>query len=65
MQAPRAPSHDGGVDQAFRWAKKKQLADILTKGSFTADSWNVLMKLCLIVPLSERTYKDKTLKSLK
>lgn len=44
---------------------KEQLADILTKGSFTADSWSVLMKLCLIVPLSDWKYKDKTLKSLK
>ena len=27
---------------------KEQIADILTKGSFTADAWNVLCKLCVI-----------------
>ncbi len=31
---------------------KEQIADILTKGSFTADAWNVLCKLCVIQPAS-------------
>ncbi len=31
---------------------KEQIADILTKGSFTADAWNVLCKLCVILPAS-------------
>ena len=31
---------------------KEQLADILTKGSFTAEAWNALLGLCLILPKS-------------
>ena len=31
---------------------KEQMADILTKGSFTADSWNSLTKLILMIPSS-------------
>ena len=31
---------------------KEQIADILTKGSFTADAWSVLCKLCVIRPAS-------------
>ena len=34
---------------------KEQIADILTKGSFTADAWNALCKLCVILP--ESSYK--------
>lgn len=30
---------------------KEQSADILTKGSFTADTWLVLCNLCLIIPI--------------
>ena len=43
---------------------KEQMADILTKGSFTADAWNSLLQLCLIIPPSSRTYLEsiKTLK---
>ena len=29
---------------------KEQLADILTKGSFTAEAWNALLMLCMILP---------------
>ena len=32
--------------------KKEQIADILTKGSFTAEAWNALCKLCVIQPAS-------------
>ena len=35
---------------------KEQLADILTKGSFTAEAWNTLMNLCLILPPQSRKY---------
>ena len=31
---------------------KDQIADIFTKGSFTAEAWNVLCKLCVIQPAS-------------
>ena len=31
---------------------ENQIADILTKGSFTAEAWNVLCKLCVILPAS-------------
>ena len=31
---------------------KEQVADILTKGSFTDEAWNSLRKLCVILPLS-------------
>ena len=31
---------------------KEQLADVLTKGSFTAEAWNTLLQLCLILPRS-------------
>ena len=34
---------------------KDQIADISTKGSFTAEAWNVLCKLCVIQPA--RSYK--------
>ena len=44
---------------------KEQHADILTKGSFTADAWNQLLALCLILPPSTRKYLDKSLKTLK
>ena len=43
---------------------KEQLADILTKGSFTADAWKTLMNLCLIQRPEEREYVN-TLKPLK
>ena len=35
---------------------KEQIADILTEGSFTAEAWNVLCKLCVIQPAS--SYKQ-------
>ena len=35
---------------------KEQLADILTKGSFTAEAWKTLMNLCLILPPQSRKY---------
>ena len=38
---------------------KEQLADILTKGSFTSDAWNFLCKLCLILPSSSLKEKPK------
>ena len=44
---------------------KEQLGDIFTKGSFTADSWNALLKLSLMMPPSARQYLDKSLKPLK
>ena len=31
---------------------KEQIADSITKGSFTADAWNLLCKLCVILPSS-------------
>ena len=43
---------------------KEQLADILTKGSFTADAWDTLMKLCLIQGPEDRKYLN-ILKPLK
>ena len=43
---------------------KEQLADILTKGSFTADAWNTLLNLCLISSPDSRKYLN-TLKPLK
>ena len=37
---------------------KEQLADILTRGSFTADAWNTLLNLCLILrPEKTRIYQ--------
>ena len=33
---------------------KEQLGDILTKGSFTADAWNSLLSLSLMLPPSNR-----------
>ena len=36
---------------------KEQIADILTNGSFTAEAWNSLCKLCVFCLLS--TYKHK------
>ena len=44
---------------------KEQLADILTKGSFTADAWNALLHLCHIIPPVSRKYVDSQLKTLK
>ena len=44
---------------------KEQLGDILTKGSFTADAWNSLLRLSLMMPPSCRNYVDKSLKPLK
>jgi hypothetical protein len=32
---------------------KEQLADIFTKGSFTAEAWNVLLGLCQVLPISQ------------
>ena len=43
---------------------KEQLADILTKGSFTADAWNALLRLSLMIPPSARKYVEN-LKLLK
>ena len=37
---------------------KEQLADILTKGSFTAEAWLTLCKLCLIFPVSNFQKKN-------
>ena len=39
---------------------KEQAADILTKGSFTAEAWNVLCNLCLIKPISESHHEPQT-----
>ena len=44
---------------------KEQLGDILTKGSFTADAWQALLKLSLMMPSCGRKYVDKSLKPLK
>ena len=44
---------------------KEQMADILTKGSFTWDAWAKLLGLCLILPPSSRKYLDSNLKTLK
>ena len=50
----------------MKWVgTKEQLGDILTKGSFTADSWNSLLKLALMLPPSARKYIDGSLKPLK
>ena len=38
---------------------KEQLADILAKGSFTAEAWNTLSKLCLILPKSTIKLQQK------
>ena len=35
---------------------KEQLGDILTKGSFTAQAWNDLLHLSLMLPSSSRNY---------
>ena len=35
---------------------KEQLADILAKGSFTADAWNTLLNQCLIFSPESRKY---------
>ena len=43
---------------------KEQLGDILTKGSFTAQAWNDLLVLALMLPPSHRKYIEK-LTSLK
>ena len=43
---------------------KEQLGDILTKGSFTAQAWNDLLMLSLLLPATYRTYIEKQ-KSLK
>ena len=43
---------------------KEQLGDILTKVSFTAEARSMLLKLCLIMPPSSRSYLDKSLKPL-
>jgi hypothetical protein len=43
---------------------KEQLGDILTKGSFTAQAWNDLLNLSLMLPPSHRKYIEK-LTSLK
>ena len=47
-------SKDPGVYIKFV-GTKEQLADILTKGSFTGDAWKVLLELCLILPRSSLT----------
>ena len=39
---------------------KEQIADILTKGSFTADAWSSLCKLCVICPMSSYKHKPET-----
>ena len=39
---------------------KEQLAGILTKGSFTAEAWNALSKLCLILPRSAIKIRNQT-----
>ena len=38
---------------------KEELADILTKGSFTAEAWNSSCKLCLSPPRSSRKQRLK------
>ena len=43
---------------------KEQLGDILTKGSFTADAWNTLLRLSLMLPPDCRKYVEN-LKLLK
>ena len=44
---------------------KEQLGDILTKGSFTADSWRSLLFLSLMMPAAFRKYCSDSLKPLK
>ena len=39
---------------------KEQLADILTKGSFTAEAWNAISKSCLILPRSAVKIRNQT-----
>jgi hypothetical protein len=49
----------------IKWVgTKEQLADILTKGSFTAGAWNALLRLSLMMPPSARKYVEN-LKLLK
>ena len=41
----------------IKWdGTKEQLGDILTKGSSTADAWNALLRLSLMMPPSSRKY---------
>ena len=55
---------DPGV--LIKWVgTKEQLGDILTKGSFTAEAWNALLLLGLMLPPSCRRYLDASLKTLK
>jgi len=50
----------------MKWVgTKEQLGDIFTKGSFTADSWNSLLKLSFMLPPSSRKYLDAKLTTLK
>ena len=51
-------SKDPGVFIKFG-PTKEQLADILTKGSFTSDAWKILCQLCLILPSSSLKEKPK------
>jgi len=44
---------------------KEQLGDILTKGSFTAEAWNALLLLGLMLPPACRRYLSSSLKTLK
>ena len=57
-------SSDPGV--FMKWVgTKEQLGDIFTKGSFTADSWNSLLRLSLMLPPTARKYINSSLKPLK
>ena len=56
-------SKDPGI--FVKWVgTKEQLGDILTKGSFTAQAWNDLLTLSLMLPASHRKYIEEQ-KSLK
>ena len=40
---------------------KEQLADIHTKGYFTAEAWNLVLSLCLVLPIAH--YHPKAIKN--
>ena len=57
-------SCDPGV--FMKWVgTKEQLGDIFTKDSFTAESWNSLLRLSLMLPPSAHKYSGSNLKPLK
>ena len=49
-----------------KWVGTKELlGDTLIKGSFTADAWDALLKLSLMMPPSNGDYINKSLKPLR